>query len=343
MPTTATARRRWAKEIAGEVDGIAMTATGPVLMHGYEPPAGGKWVDEVIPGKLATLDRQSGEIAWSGPCEVGYGRGFGAGFGEGGDVIVMGPSGQGHRIVRMSRENGELKAVAEVRAFDDAHVFEDVCITVTAGRVAAISTETFEESWEYSRSGERFHHACRAGNRLFVAYTCAKAKRQGVLTLDVRTGRARKKLVDPVLPVIHDMTSSAEEIVLLTEHIAPAVPQATQIELLTALEARDESAVADTLSLLTLAASGSAGDAPLWFEVLATEPQGELPEVGIRADSGKLYLVQAAGLEVRDMLSGRVLGAWTVPGLDERIDWQVAAGACLVAEENRLSLFELPA
>jgi hypothetical protein len=69
----------------------------------------------------------------------------------------------------------------------------------------------------------------------------------------------------------------------------------------------------------------------------------EIPEVAISADSGKLYLVSGALIEVRDILTGRKLGEWAIPGLDERVAWQVASGAGLLAEESRVSLYELPA
>ena len=47
--------------------------------------------------------------------------------------------------------------------------------------------------------------------------------------------------------------------------------------------------------------------------------------------------------EVRDALTGRTLGDWAIPGLDERVDWRVSQGAGLLAEETRVSVFELPA
>ncbi len=96
---TSTARRRWSRELDNEIDGIAFAADGPVLLHGYDPPAGGKWLDDVIPGKLGALDRNTGELLWMAPCEVGYGRGFGAGVGARGQVLVLGPSANGHRMV----------------------------------------------------------------------------------------------------------------------------------------------------------------------------------------------------------------------------------------------------
>ena len=69
----------------------------------------------------------------------------------------------------------------------------------------------------------------------------------------------------------------------------------------------------------------------------------EIPEVSITADAGKLYLVKGALLEVRDTMTGRLLGDWAVPGLDESVAFQVSDGAGLVAEETRVSVFELPA
>ena len=47
-------------------------------------------------------------------------------------------------------------------------------------------------------------------------------------------------------------------------------------------------------------------------------------------------------LEVRDQLTGRLLGDLVVPGLDEFVAWSVADGAFLVAEETRATVFEVP-
>ena len=63
----------------------------------------------------------------------------------------------------------------------------------------------------------------------------------------------------------------------------------------------------------------------------------------ISLDSGKLYMADGALLDVRDGLTGRGLGQLTLPGLDERIAWEVSQGAGLLAEETRASVFELPA
>ncbi len=98
----------------------------------------------------------------------------------------------------------------------------------------------------------------------------------------------------------------------------------------------------DTLSLITLRVDASSPD-PLWYRILDTERIEQVPEVSISADSGKIYLVRGAYLEVLDAMSGRLLGEWAVPGLDEQVAWNVVDGAGLLAEERRISIFELPA
>ena len=99
----------------------------------------------------------------------------------------------------------------------------------------------------------------------------------------------------------------------------------------------------DTLTIMALRVDGQPGDEPLWYRILETRPTGELPEVSISADSGKLYLERGAHMAALDAMTGRPLGEWTVPGLDEQIAWSVVQGAGLLAEETRVSLFELPA
>ena len=69
----------------------------------------------------------------------------------------------------------------------------------------------------------------------------------------------------------------------------------------------------------------------------------DLPDVSITGDSGKLYVERRALLAAVDAVTGRPLGDWTVPGLDEKVAWPVVDGAGLLAEETRVSVFELPA
>jgi len=344
---TTTARRRWSRELKSEVDGIAIGAEGPILLHGYDPPAGGKWVDDVIPGKLGALDRNSGELLWMVPCEVGYGRGFGAGVGADGNALVLGPGVQGHRIVRMSLADGELLQVADIPAFDAAHVGRDVCVCSTASRVFGVDSDDLVESWDYAREGQRYHGIACHQDRAFVIYTDLKTRLQGVLILDAETGSLEGKLIKPELPAIRELAVTDDVVIAVTSHLGLILPS----EELDRFD--DELAVfgarpgaeggRDTLSLIALRADGRAGDAPLWYRILETTELGDLADVSISADSGKLYLERGALLEAQDAVSGRRLGDWTVPGLDDQIAWDVVDGAGLLAEETRVSVFELPA
>lgn len=326
------------------MDGIAFEATGPVLVHGYDPPAGGMWIDDVIPSQLWALDRNSGEILWKSPCEVGYGRGFAAGFGARHEVVLLGPGLSGHRIVQMDPESGQLLAAEPIPPFDEGHVATDLCIGLTPNTIFGIHTGGMVEAWSFSQEGRRFHHLTRAGDRVLVVFSDRAKKRQGVLALDVTTGRSLGDILAPTLPVVHGIAVHEDEVALLTADLQKALPPELMTQFITELAIRDEDGeLFDSLSILALSASALPGDAPLWYEILSTQPADEVPEVGVTADSGKLYLVRGAMLEVRDILTGRMLGDWTVPGLDERIGLLVADGAGLLAEEHRVSIFELPA
>ncbi len=341
-----TARRRWSRELEKELDGIAFASEGPVLIHGYDPPAEGMWIDDVIPGTLGALDRHTGERLWLSPCEVGYGRGFGAGFDREREIVVLGPSARGHLAVRMARDNGRILNAQPIESFDDAHVFEDVCICVNPSRVFAVSTATLAEVWEYAREGERYHYVARCGERVLVVFSRTKTGRQGVLALNAGSGAFARILLPPNQPVIHGLTGDRDEAAVLTVGVKSALPPELASQFQAELSAREERAGApseDTLSILGLSANAEEGEAAAWFEILSTRPVEAVPEYGITADSGKLYLVRGAVLEVRDLLTGRILGGWTVPGLDEQVAWQVCDGAGLLAEEHRVSVFELPA
>jgi len=339
---TRSARRRWARELDHEVDGIALGATGPVLVHGYEPPAGGRWVDSAIPGKLSALDRSSGELLWTSPCEVGYGRGFGAGFGREGEAVLVGPSTPGHRIVRMSLETGELLDVRAVPTFDDAVVESDLCLLVSAGAVTAVDSRTLQTRWRYAREGERYHLVDRNGAHAFVVFTQVARKRQGVLRLAASSGAFDAVVLDPAQRAIHDLAVDGEALALLVSDLGAALQDAQALELLLARE--DEAAEPPAgLGIVALSSEADPGARAHWFQTLEGQDEGDFPEVALAADSGKLYVVRGALLDVRDGLTGRTLGEWVVPGLDDRVGWRVSQGAGLLAEERRVSIFELPA
>lgn len=340
--TTRTAKRRFTRELASIVDGIAFGPTGPALVHMYDPPAGDVWMDDVIPGKMAALDRSSGEVVWQSPCEVGYGRGFGAGFGSEQDAIVLGPGARGHLIARMSLADGKLLGASEIEAFDEAQVFKDVSIVLTPRQIIGYDSRTLSEAWQYARPGERYHHIARVGNQVFVVYTHESNKKQGVLWIDAHNGEFQGDTLSPKLAVVHGLAASSDGLVIVTRDLSAVLPREVMPQFMTQLSRKSEGR-GDSLSLLALPLTAQPGEAPLWFDILSTAPREELPDVAISSDSGKLYVVRGALLEVRDALTGRALDEWAVPGLDESVAWVVSSGAGLVAEEERASVFELPA
>ncbi len=323
-----TARRRWSKEFNGEIDGIALGETGPVIIHGYDPPAGGKWVDNVIPGKLGAFDRNSGEELWVSPCEVGYGRGFGAGFGDQEDVVVLGPGTTGYRIARMSLDSGELLGVGEIRPFDRALVYPDMSVTVTQDRLCGIMTAAMAELWTYSQDGERYHIIGRSGNQVLAVFTDVNAKRQGVLRLDVECGDFVDVFLAAEYPMIHEMVAADGFLGMLVSDKAPN---------------RNRSAGKPPSLRMEAFQVEPGGAKALWRSPIENDSYDEMPEVSISLNSEKLYVASSAHLDVLDVISGRSLGEWTLPGLDERVGWEVAMGGGLLAEETRASVFELPA
>jgi hypothetical protein len=333
---TRSARRRWSRDLEHEVDGLAIASAGPVLVHGYEPPAGGRWVDSAIPGRLTALERNSGEVQWSSPCEVGYGRGFGAGFGPEGEVVLVGPSAAGHRIVRMSIQTGELLGVADIPTFDEAVVEADLCLVASARAVTAVDSRTLAVRWRYARPGERYHRIARSGGHVFVSYTQDGSKKQGLLRLKASNGAFDAVLLEPLQPAIHDLAVDGGSVFVLAGDLAATLPREQALELLLAED--EASGEARGVGLVALDAAGAAGSRVRWFERLEGDDD---PEFSISADSDKLYLARGTLLEVRDGLTGRRLGEYVVPGLDDRVGWTVRQGAGLLAEEQRVSVFEL--
>lgn len=321
------------------VDGIGISSEGPILVHGYDAPPGGKWSDDVIPGKLGAMDRATGEMCWMVPCEVGYGRGFAVGFGARGQVLVLGPSAHGHRVVRMSVDSGEILDVSTIPVFDQASFSEQHVYCCSAGGISALDTNSLTESWAYSREGERYHQCMPMDGRVLVVYSTPSGG-QGLLAVDAKTGNFIEIMVPPLLPVIHGLVATGGIAILLTESLDKVLEGDAASDLMRSVALHPSGGIRDTLSLMALSASESSMGDPKWIQVLETKDHDELPEASLSADSGKLYLERGNQLNALDALSGRPLGAWTVPGLDERVDWSVADGAGLLAEEGRLSVFE---
>lgn len=340
---TSTAKRRWSRELENQVDGIAFDSTGPVLLHGYDPPAGGKWIDDVIPGKLGAFDRSTGERLWIAPCEVGYGRGFGAGIGQQGQVVVLGPSQGGHRVVRMSVADGELLEAADIQPFDTALVNADAVVCSNARLVWGVDATKLSETWSYGREGERYHDIVRLGAHVFVVVSSTDSGKYGVIRLNAKTGAFKGNLVALTLPIIRGLGATADTVIMVTSELDMMLESDQRMEFMMKLAGHPDEGPRDTLSLVAVSATASPGEAPLWYSILETKPIDDLPDVSISANSGKVYVERRAHLRALDALTGRELGAWTVPGLDEKIAWTVVDGAGLLAEETRVSLFELPA
>jgi len=315
------------------------------VLHGYDPPAGGKWTDSVIPGKVGAFDRQTGEILWSSPCEVGYGRGFGAGLGEQGELVVLGPSGNGHRMARMAIDSGETLGVQAVPEFDSALVDPDLCICVSAKRVTGLLTTPMAECWTYHREGQRYHLAARVGERVFVVFSHKDKRQQGVLVLDAQTGRYAGELLEPSQPVVHAIEAAEGQLALLVDDLEALLPaelaREMALERLLAEDPDNPEAPPEEGSggLVMLDPRATPGSVPRWYQRLSADAGGE---ASIALDSGKLYMARGALLEVKDGLTGRGLGELAVPGLDESVAWGVRQGAFLVAEETRASVFEIP-
>jgi len=343
---TRSARRRFSREIESLVDGVALGESGPLAIHAYDFPAGGKWADDVIPGKVGAFDRQTGEPAWLSPCEVGYGRGFGAGFAASGDLVVVGPTQSGHAMVRMSGVNGELLGVEHVPEFDEALVDPDLTVCVCPGQVLALDTNDMSPVWSFKLAGARFHTAVRAGSVYLVAFSKKPSRDQGLAAIDAATGRAVATLFEPRPGTFYGIAAADERFVLPVDSLEASLPMEMARELalarLTETQDDDLAGLDDDLGgepgpgLVCYAVDDASR--PAWFREL---PAGE-EEPTLRIDSGKLYAARGTALTVFDLVTGRELGQAIVPGLDEAIAWDVRSGAFLVAEENRISVFELP-
>ena len=339
---TRIARRRWSIDPECEVDGIAAGPSGPIVIHGYDPPAGGKWVDDVIPGKVIGFDRQSGARLWASPCEVGYGRGFGAGFDAEGALVILGPSQSGHRMTRMEARDGVLLGVEAVPEFDEAHVADDLCICVGPTSISGILTAAMIPAWRFKKDGYRIHRAARAGDRLFATYSKKQGKTQGLLALNALDGTFEGELTPPEQKPIVGLCASSEVVAMVVDDLEAALPPEQARDLMLRRLTQDEDATGDGPAPGLVVLDASEPSRVLWFEDLSAGRDDDYVEPTVQIDSGKLYIARGALLAIRDQLTGRSLGEAVVPGLDEFVAWGIADGAFVVAEENRATVYEVP-
>jgi hypothetical protein len=231
-----------------------------------------------------------------------------------------------------------------IEPFDEALIRDEISVTITATKVTGISTRDLEKMWSYHRADERYHSVAFCGGKLFVVYSNANTRKYGILALDAEDGSFDSVVIPSKLPIIHGIAGDGSTLIILTSDLMQGLCPSDAGRFIGELSMMSEyDVLSDTLSLLAISGSHSEDDPALWWSILATDPVEDIPEVSISADSGKLYQVSGAMLEVRDLLSGRPLGEWTVPGLDEQVCWGVGSGAGLLAEEHRLTIYELPA
>ncbi|MCA9001878.1 MAG: hypothetical protein KDB61_08140, partial [Planctomycetes bacterium] len=285
------------------------------------------------------FDRTTGERIWLVPCEVGYGRGFGAGIVSDDHVIVVGPSAAGHRIVRQSLRDGELLDTETIPAFDHCVVNPECVLLSTGKTVQCNDTMTLLENWTYTREGERYHDVACVDGRVFVVYSGDKG--YGILELDLESGDFVRVIVQPVQKPIRDLCGTEGVLLYLGSELDRLLPSERMGELGSAIALHRDMGARDSQSLVALDLK-RVGDLR-WFDVLETCASDDLPDISIVADGGKVYVARRAMLTARDAVTGRELGDWTVPGLDEKVGFSVASGAGLLGEETRVSLFELPA
>ncbi|MHC4376786.1 MAG: outer membrane protein assembly factor BamB family protein [Planctomycetota bacterium] len=351
---TRSARRRWAAEIDSEIDGLALTTSGPIFAHVYDPPAGGKWAEDVIPSKLLAFDRASGERLWAAPCEVGYGRGFGAGLGPDGNLLVVGPTQAGHRAVQVSAETGEQLGGVDVPEFDEALVDGKSVLIVALTSLTRLDSASLEAKWGLQAKDDRFHSSATDGKTLFVAVSTKRNRSQGLRAYTVARGGKAGDILAQGQSTILGLGAEDGLVTVLVEDLASALPEDLsrdyQLAKLMAEDGDDfgggslgggEGGSAGVVAFAWDATEKRA-EAKWFLDLSSTGLEDDPGEASIRVDSGKLYVARGAMISVYDLLSGRPLGEAAVPGLDDFVAWDVADGALLVAEETRLSVYELP-
>ena len=268
------------------------------------------------------------------PCEVGYGRGFGAGIGQQGQVLVLGPSQGGHRMVRMAAADGELLEAADIEPFEDAVVRPDVVVCANARMVWGSTRSTSRNAGDTSvrASGTTGSPATRAASTVSNLET----GKYGVARLDADTGQFDGYIVAPSLPVIRDLDCTGNTVALVTADLT-MLEDSDRMEFITQLAQHPDEGPRDTLSLVALY-DGSPGEGPLWFRILETGRWTICPTSRSPGTAGSSTSSVARCL--RPWTPSRAaLWATDGPGLDEKIAWTVVDGAGLLAEETRVSVF----
>ena len=192
----------------------------------------------------------------------------------------------------------------------------------------------------------RFHRAARDGDQLYVSFSKKGSRDQGVAVLNADTGDQFRELLAPGQPSIEGLEALDGQVVMLAGDLFAALPEDQRRDLqLAKLLAEDADDFSGGSSegvphgLVSFNTTRPSDPRVAWHLELSGLEAGE---ASISMDSGKVYVARGATLQILDALSGRELGIVVVPGLDEYVAWQVCEGAFLLAEENRVSVYEIP-
>jgi len=237
--------------------------------------------------------------------------------------------------------------------FDEALVDGKHVLIVALTSLTRLDSASLEAKWALQAKDDRFHSSATDGKTLFIAVSTKRNRSQGLRAYTVARGGKAGDILAQGQSTILGLGAEDGMVTVLVEDLASALPEDLSRDYqLAKLMAEDSddfgggSLGGEGGSAGVVAFAWDAGEKrseAKWFlDLSASGLEDDPGEASIRVDSGKLYVARGAMISVYDLLSGRPLGEAAVPGLDDFVAWDVADGALLVAEETRLSVYELP-
>ena len=327
---------------SGEIDGIALGDNG----SGHPPrlrPARRRASGSTTSSRASSARSTARAVRCSGSRPARWAtaaaseRGLGAG--ERCRPARAQPAGPPDRA-HVARDGRADRRPAEVAALRPGARGTATCASPSRpATCAGIMTSPMLEVWSYTRAptSATTSPVALERQRPTSSTRTRTLRRQGVLRLDVESGDLVRRLPrDPEYPVIHDLVCNEDGSLRSFWWAIDRSTDATR-------------PVRPRLSTLRLEAFRTGGHVtsrtPLWSESDRTdESPDDLPDVSISMDSGQaLHRQRRPARGPRRAHRTERWASMTLPGLDERIAWQVSQGAGLLAEETRASVFELPA
>ena len=193
-------------------------------------------------------------------------------------MVVLGPSSNGHRIVRMSLANGELIDMRGMPTFDQALVGPDLCLIASPGQVTAIDSRTLDDAVDLRAQGRALPRPGPPGRRVFVVFIARQDAQAGRAEARRRGRRVRRRARGSRAGVDARRRRGPAGGGAAVSDLAAALPKELLVEYLT--QNPDEGGGGRTgLALLALDPGAEEGDAPLWFESIEGGERDEIPEV----------------------------------------------------------------